>query len=274
MQEINALLLKLLRHIYHVIQCETALTVLISGYADIDYKIIPALLSDLPYNLQGKPESSVNVTTILIRSLIIKRCQKSAQQTMRMCTLDFHSVSASFLKPERRLAELPYQHMQLLNRDSPRCRLRIIRSHIRRSYKLWCPRNRKRHIRRVEKLREYLRVILMHSVHKLLPAGDIRVIVYRHIPRKIGVGRLNSRNLCHDKPDTSPCPVGVVLYKRVRHIALIRQISGQRGHKNSVLHSRFTYLNGFKQVWKIVHTYPSVHARFSPKNDRYIITFL
>ena len=150
MDEINTCFLKLFGYIDHVVQCQTPFTVLISGNTNINNEIITTKFTDLCNYFKCQSETSVNVSAVLICSLIIKWCKESTEQSMRMCTLNLDSVSACDLETACSLSKLLNKYMQFFYCYCSRCLFCIIRTDIGRCDQLRRSRNWECHISRME----------------------------------------------------------------------------------------------------------------------------
>ena len=160
-----------------------------------------------------------------------------------MCSVNFHTVTPCLLNTKGCFSKLAYDNLQLFNCNRTGSFFCIGRSHIGRGNQTWCAWNRECHIGRVKQLWKDLGTILMHCICKLLPPGDKGIIVNRHIPGQIDVGRLHSCHLGNNQADTSLGSGLIMLYKLIRNIALICQICRNRRHKHTIFDGCMPYFN-------------------------------
>ena len=164
MQHICPMCLQLLGNINHIIEVQSAITIFISRDSHIDDEIRAAYTPNFFNNLQCKLQSSIDISPIFITAFVVKRCQKTAKKTMRMCSMNFHTVTPCLLNTKGCFSKLAYDNLQLFNCNRTGSFFCIGRSHIGRGNQTWCAWNRECHIGRVKQLWKDLGTILMHCI--------------------------------------------------------------------------------------------------------------
>ena len=126
MEHVSAVLLELLCYIDHVVEVEAAICILISGDPYIDDEILAASLSYLVKYIECELESSIDISAVLVSSLVVEWAQESSEKSVCMCCVDLDSISACCLDPVGCISKLSDECLDLLDCYRSWCFLCIV----------------------------------------------------------------------------------------------------------------------------------------------------
>ena len=120
MQHVHARPLEPLRDVDLVTEGEAALGVLVARYSHVYYEVFAAALAHLADHVEGELQTSVDVSAVLIRALVVQGREEATQQAVRVRGVNLDAVGAGALHALGRVAELADYDFKLLARDGAR----------------------------------------------------------------------------------------------------------------------------------------------------------